>query len=191
MRAASWFEGKRIVTRRALLIIDMQNDLCRDVRRARKVEEILDLLQRVINAFASRGDLVIYSCFALPPDDEQFRRFGDRYCIEGTAGAEIIEELLPLRGPVIKKRKHSAFFETELDDLLCQAGVRELYLAGLQTHICIMTTAADASFRGYRTVAIRECVVSSREENKEQALEWIARYVGEVRTADEVVSDDP
>lgn len=170
----------------ALLIIDMQNDLCHDIRRAAKVGAMLAPMLGMIDAFANSGNLIVYTKFELPEDDEQFSRFGDRYCIKGTPGAEFISEILPLRGPVVIKRKHSAFFETELDDLLRKHDVNGLYLCGLQTHICIMTTAADASFRGYRAVAISDCVVSSSEENKIQALNWIARYVGEVCQSDEV-----
>ena len=55
--------------------------------------------------------------------------------------------------------------------------------------ICIMTTAADASFRGYRAVAISDCVLSTREQSKQDALGWIARYVGEVMSLDQVISE--
>jgi nicotinamidase-related amidase len=168
------------MVRRALLIIDMQRDLCLDERRRDKVRSMLPSLHAAIDRFATAGQALIYTCFALPPDDPQFERFGDRYCIEGSEGAEIIPDLLPAKGPIIVKRKHSAFFETDLDRLLRADGVEEVFLTGLQTHICIMTTAADASFRGYRTVAIRDCVLSSSDDNNDRALDWIAAYVGEV-----------
>jgi len=171
----------------ALLIIDMQNDLCYDARRKEKVIEMLPFLKKAIEFFVQGNQPVIYSYFALPKDDEQFKRFGDRYCIEGTHGAEIIPELFPLQGPTVGKKKHSAFFETELHDMLQEAGVGTLYLAGLQTHICIMTTAADASFRGYQAIAIRECVVSTQEDNKTFALNWIEKYVGSVKSLDAIV----
>ena len=171
---------------KALLVIDMQKDLCYDLRRKSKVERMIDPLRRVINLFASAGYPVFYLCFSLPPDDEQFERFGDRYCVEGTEGTEIIPELLPLRGAVIEKKKHSAFFETDLDQRLEEAGVEDVYLTGLQTQICIMTTAADASFRGYRAVAISDCVLSTREKKKQDALQWIADYVGDVTSLAQV-----
>jgi len=164
----------------ALIVVDMQKDLCWDRRRKQKVAEALPPLLTAIDAFASMGSLVVYTYFALPPDDEQFKRFGDRYCIEGTEGAELISELAPLRGPLLRKKKHSVFFETELDQVLREHGVDVVYFAGLQTQICIMTSMADASFRGYRAVAIEECVVSTRDEVKQQALDWIRTYVGDV-----------
>ena len=164
----------------------MQKDLCWDARRKDKVEEALPAFVSTIDWFARDGGLVVYVAFALGKDDPQFERFGDIYCIEGTRGAEIIDELQPLRGPLIHKRKHSAFFETGLDVLLKEHDVSDVYLAGMQTQICIMTTAADAHFRGYRAIAIEECVLSTREDAKAQALEWIQKYVGEVRRVDDL-----
>ena len=173
--------------RDALLIIDMQNDLCHDIRRQNKVDEMLPFLCKAIESFAKADNLILYSYFSLPENDEQFSRFGDRYCVNGTPGAEIIAELHPLKGPTIKKRKHSAFFETELDRILKEHNISNIYLAGLQTHICIMTTAADASFRGYQAIAIRECVISTKDENNQFALDWIKKYVGDVKSLNEVL----
>src|SRR4051794_36434728 len=110
---------------KALLVMDMQKDLCWDPRRRDKVSDLIPRLRRVIHAFAQARQAVFYPCLSLPEDDLQFRRFGDRYCIAGTGGAEIIPELLPLDGPVILKRKHSAFFETDLERRLAELGVRE------------------------------------------------------------------
>lgn len=170
-----------------LLIIDMQNDICYDSRRKDKVIAALPKMKNAINAFFEKGYKIIYTCFSLPPNDEQFIRFGDKYCVEGTKGAEIISELFPLKGEILVKKKHSAFFETELDEILKKNKIEELYLAGLQTQICIMTTAADASFRGYKPIAIKNCVISTREKQKNEALNWIKKYVGEVYTLNELL----
>ncbi len=172
----------------ALLIIDMQQDLCYDLRRKTKVDLMIAPLLKMIDFFEKENQKIYYTEFSLKPDDPQFERFGDTYCIEGTQGAEIIPELLPLKGTMMKKTKHSAFFETELDELLKNEKIEKLYLAGLQTQICIMTTAADASFRGYNAVAISDCVVSSKDEVKANALEWISKYVGSVQSTDEIIS---
>ena len=131
-----------------------------------------------------RNDVpVIFTQYWLPQDDPQFLRFGDTYCVGGTPGADIIAELRCLadQALVLRKRKHSAFYDTSLEEILRQAGVTHVGLAGLQTHICIMTTAADASFRGFEPVALEDCVVSSQATKKEAALDWIATYVGGLR----------
>ncbi len=177
------------MTNKALLVIDMQKDLCYDSRRKNKVVKLLKPLSEVIELFYKAKYPIFYICFALQKNDRQFEKFGDRYCIESTEGAEIIPELLPLKGSIIKKTKHSAFFETDLEYHLKENDVEEVYLTGMQTQICIMTTAADAHFRGYRTVVISDCVLSTREKNKRQALEWIQKYVGEVLPLSRIVGE--
>jgi nicotinamidase-related amidase len=177
------------VPSKALLVIDMQKDLCYDLRRVQKVKTMIGPLKQAIDFFTAGGYPVFYIYFSLPEDDEQFKRFGDKYCIEGTEGSEIIPELLPLKGIAIKKKKHSAFFETELDQYLKEKKVKDVYLSGMQTQICIMTTAADASFRGYRPIAISDCVLSTQDENKKNALDWIAKYVGEVMSLADVIKE--
>jgi nicotinamidase-related amidase len=87
---------------------------------------------------------------------------------------------------VVFKRKHSAFFETVLDERLRAAGVSSIYLTGMQTQICIMTTAVDASFRRYHTVAISDCVVSTLDQAKQEAFVWIRKYVGGVQSLEDV-----
>lgn len=174
---------------KALLVIDMQKDLCYDKRRKEKVINFLPYLIETIEMFERFNYPIYYLCFALQQDDKQFEKYGDQYCIEGTEGAEIIPELLPVKGSVIYKSKHSAFFETNLDDSLRKENVEEIFLTGMQTQICILTTAADASFRGYRTVAISDCVLSTRENKKKWALNWIKKNVGEVLTVSELVQE--
>lgn len=172
----------------ALVVVDMQRDLCWDARRREKVVAALPSILGLIDACSAAGCLIVYSVFSLPPDDEQFERFGDRYCIEGTLGAELISELLPLKGPKMSKQKHSVFFETDLDQMLRERGVRRVLFAGLQTQICILTSAADANFRGYKPLAVRECVISSNDQAKADALAWISRYVGGVLSVDEAIA---
>ncbi len=165
---------------KALLVVDMQKDFCFDLRRKHKVEEMIEPLTQAIDFFDAADASIFYICLSLQPDDEQFVRFGDRYCIEGTDGAELIPELFPLKGEIIKKSKHSAFFDTQLDKRLRDNNVKEVYLVGIQTQICIMTTSADSHFRGYHAVTISDCVLSTQEKNKQEALQWIAKYVGDV-----------
>jgi nicotinamidase-related amidase len=165
--------------------MDLQEDLCRDERRAHLVAGVVPRIAACADAALRAGLPVVFTQYWLPPDDPQFSRFGDTYCVEGTPGAEIIPELRELaeRATIIRKRKHSAFYDTELEEVLRAADASTLGLAGLQTHICIMTTAADASFRGFDPVALEDCVVSSQATKKEAALDWIATYVGRVTSA--------
>jgi nicotinamidase-related amidase len=173
----------------ACLAIDLQEDLCRDPRRRSQVYEMLPRLLRLIDKFHERALPVYYTKFELDEDDGQFRRFGDKYCIRGTPGCEIISELRPLRGEILVKTKHSAFFGTDLEDRLRAEAVGGVVLAGLQTQICVLTTAADAYYRGLDVVVASDAVVSTREDVRLQAIEWIEKYVGRACSVEVIVNN--
>ncbi len=172
----------------ACVAIDLQEDLCRDPRRKRMVDDMLPRLETLIKAFVASEMPVYYTKFELDHDDPQFQRFGDRYCVRGTPGCEIIPELHPLRGEVVVKPKHSAFFRTDLEDRLRTQGAGGVVLAGLQTQICVLTTAADAYYRGLDVIVAADAVVSTREDVRLQAVEWIEKYVGKACTVEEVAA---
>lgn len=175
--------------RQALIVIDLQRDLCLDPRRRAAVDEALPNIRGLISAWSAASLPIFYTHFALDPDDPQFDRFGDTYCVRDTPGAEFIDEILPLRGEMISKTKHSAFFGTNLEERVRAAECDGVVLTGLQTQICILTTAADAYHRGLDVIAVEDGVVSSRDEVRLEALDWIRKYVGTVRTTQEVVDE--
>lgn len=63
----------------------------------------------------------------------------------------------------LKREDIADFFCTELDLYLREKGVKELYLVGVCTNICVLYTAADARNLGY-TVNIYESGVASFDE---------------------------
>ena len=174
--------------RYALVVIDLQRDLCLDPRRIELVKPAVGVINHLVEHWAKRSLPIFYTRFELPPDDPQFERFGDRYCIQGTEGAEFIDEILPLRGTVIAKRKHSAFFETDLEQRIREAGCDGVVLTGLQTQICILTTAADAYNRGLSVIAVEDGVISTRDDVRLEALDWIRKYVGDVTSSDQLTA---
>ena len=169
----------------ACVVIDLQRDLCLDPRRSELVDASLPAIQRLIRQFDEHELPVYYTKFELEPDDPQFARFGDRYCVRGTPGCEFIPQISPREDQVVAKTKHSAFFGTDLDQRLATQGVSGVVLAGLQTQICILTTAADAYHRGLEVVVAVDAVISSRDDVRLEAVEWIDRYVGKASTVDD------
>lgn len=176
------------MTTSAILIIDLQADLCNDPRRREIVAGVLPNIFRLADTAETLGGLVVYTQFVLDRDDPQFKRFGDVYCVRGTSGAELIPGAAARARNVLEKHKHSAFADTHLDDLLRRHAVERLVLAGLQTQICVLTTAADAYHRGYDVIVASDAVASTREEVRLEAVDWINKYVGRARTVEEILS---
>lgn len=116
-------------------------------------------------------------------------RSGGRKAVEGTWGADFFE-VSPLDGePVITKTRYSAFSATPLRQVLHGLGVDEVYLAGTQTDVCILTTAIDAVQEGFRVTVISDCVASPRLALHEAALEIVRLRAGRVMASEDVIAD--
>jgi ureidoacrylate peracid hydrolase len=61
----------------------------------------------------------------------------------------------------VRKHTYSGFFETRLDSVLRDLGVRTLLCAGFATDCCVLFTIADAVFRSYRAILLRDCTLAS------------------------------
>ncbi|KZT38393.1 Isochorismatase hydrolase, partial [Sistotremastrum suecicum HHB10207 ss-3] len=98
-------------------------------------------------------------------------------CSAGSPGAQFpaeIEELVHPVDEVIVKHWYSAFKSTNLDYDLKQAGVSQIYIAGLLSHICVKATVRDALRRGYQVAVIKDCLGWRNEEVHAQAVARIA-----------------
>jgi len=81
-----------------------------------------------------------------------------RILIRGTWNTDIVSELAPLAGDVVMyKHRFSAFFETELDDILKRLKAEYLIFTGCTTSVCVESTIRDAMFRNYSCVLLEDC----------------------------------
>ena len=97
-----------------------------------------------------------------------------RVLVRGEAGHGIIPELAPLAGePVIDKPGKGAFYETDLDLILRNNGIRTLIVCGVTTEVCIHTTVREANDRGYECLVLADCVGSYFPEFQRVGLEMI------------------
>jgi len=99
----------------------------------------------------------------------------------GSRWVEIDPRLAPQPGePVLRKLHASAFFETELADLLAASGRDSVIVAGASTSGCVRATAVDALQHGYRTVVPREAVGDRNADAHEANLYDIDAKYGDV-----------
>jgi nicotinamidase-related amidase len=94
---------------------------------------------------------------------------------------------------VIRKHTYSGFFETRLDSLLHNLGARTLLVAGFVADCCVFFTLADAVFRGYNTILLRDCTLAGElpEEvetfhHTERTIKLIESILGPTTTAPEL-----
>ena len=111
-------------------------------------------------------------------------RIGDpgpmgRILVDGEPGNDIVPDLAPLPGePVILKPGKGAFYATPLGDLLRQAAVTHLILAGVTTEVCVQSTMREANDRGFACLLVEDATESYFPEFKRATLDMIRAQGG-------------
>ena len=109
------------------------------------------------------------------------------HCLEDSEGVQIVKELTPDPSEyVVIKRRYSGFYETDMDIILKGLKKSAIILAGVDTNVCVYSTALDAQFRGYKVIALSDCTAGTSEEIHNAFLQNINYILGEVLTLEEV-----
>ena len=95
---------------------------------------------------------------------------------------------------IIEKGYYSAFYETSLDSLLRNLGIRNLLCMGFATNICVHATLLDGLFRNYRIVLLRDCTMATEfpETRRDMSLTkstiWqVEALIGYSTTSEELI----
>ena len=81
-----------------------------------------------------------------------------RILIRDTWNTDIVSELAPEAGDIVMyKHRFSAFYETELDDILKRLNAQYLIFTGCTTSVCVESSIRDAMFRNYSCVLLEDC----------------------------------
>jgi nicotinamidase-related amidase len=172
-----------------VLTNDLQADLVfKNEERTKAVAAATPRFARFLAEMRLRGCPVIHLQLVNLPDDPNVELYNGVLPVQkGTKGAEILPDFLDPADQVIEKNKDSGFYETDLHERLQSLGVETVLVTGMQTQICVQTTAADAFFRGYNVWVASDCVVSARQQDTERALEWLAGYCASVADSKEIL----
>jgi nicotinamidase-related amidase len=166
---------------KALLIIDMLEDFI-DKEGALTTgpsgEGIVDFIQEKIREFKGKDYPIIYICDNHEINDKEFEMF-PTHCVRGTSGSKIIKALEPKEeDKIIRKRRYSSFFGTDLDLYLRENNINEIYLVGVCTNICVLYTAADARNLAYSVNVYKNGVASFDEDAHNFALKEMETTLG-------------
>ncbi|MCX8181890.1 MAG: cysteine hydrolase [Candidatus Methanomethyliaceae archaeon] len=176
--------------RPALIVIDMLNDFVHGALASPAAKEIVPNIKKLINKAKSLKIPVVYVCDAHYQGIDWELKVWGPHALAGTKGAEIIEELRPEPGDfLVRKRRYSGFFQTDLGILLRELGADTLILTGIDTSICVSHTAADAFYRGYKLVVPRDAVATFDPKDNDWAVNYIKKLYGaEIITTEELIT---
>ena len=142
-----------------------------------KARRIIPNIQRLLEKEKSKGTKIFFICDNHDPNDLEFKMFPP-HCIKGTVESEVIPELSGYPGEIIKKKRYSAFYGTDLENKLKKLKPGRLIICGVLTNICVMHTVADARNRDYEVEVPVNCVASPDEAAHRFALEHMEKVLG-------------
>ncbi len=177
----------------ALLVVDIQNDFCPGGALAvPEGNTIVPRVNRTIELFVRRGLPVLATRDWHPPVTKHFKDYGGAWpphCVQGTKGARFHPELrLPKDTVVLSKGmdpeqdSYSGFQALndggrDLESVVHDLGIDELFLCGLATDYCVRATALDAQRRGIRIHVLEDAIkgVDVRPGDSEAAIAEMRR----------------
>lgn len=179
----------------ALVVVDLQNDFVRagapqEVPDARTT---LPVVASLIEACRNAAIPVLYTRYTAGPIATHLGWFSPecgpeiRSCWPGVArrytdrsepllGHDIVDELVPGADEmVVDKYGYGSFENTSLDDSLRARGIRQVWLVGTVTQICVEETAREGFRKGYEIVVAADAVSSFDPELHTATLHNLAQ----------------
>jgi nicotinamidase-related amidase len=126
----------------ALLMLDFVKQACTDEIRPR-CRQTLPAARRLLDAARASNVLVVYSIGSVTP---------------GRTIADTLPEVAPLPGEPYVQAGPNKFLHSDLDDILKQRGIKTVIVTGTAAHGCIIHTADESVFRGYKVVVPVDCI---------------------------------
>lgn len=86
-------------------------------------------------------------------------------------GATLPEVTEGCDAPVFSKREFSAWANADFADFLKGGPQKQMILAGVEAHVCVLQTALDLTGAGYEVFLVADAVGSRKAESRALALE--------------------
>lgn len=178
---------EEITNQKALIIIDMQHDICDGGPMANN--NSLNIIPK-INSFRDDYNLIIFVRKSHSINHASFKRNGGKYpkhCIVGTYGHELNQDLIIKNSDTIISRctkqdytSNSAFYDdedtqkqTNLKYLLKINQIKNIYFCGNNMDSCIFSTILDALNYNFNCYVIKDAVGYIDKEKYEECIKFL------------------
>jgi nicotinamidase-related amidase len=174
--------------RAALLVIDVQNEICGAKDAAERPEfhvaatkRVIPNIARLLTAFRGAGLEVIYTVIENLTEDGRDRsldyKLSNMSVAKGSWEAQVIAEIAPRHDEIVlPKTSSSVFNSTILDYLLRNMGIEDVFVAGFLTDQCIDHAVKDGADLGYYMTCVHDACAAETEGRHEAALECFKGY---------------
>lgn len=179
--------------KRALLIVDMQNDFCPGGALAvPQGDKIVPKLNKYIKLFSKNKLPIFASRDWHPVRTKHFQEFGGIWpvhCIQNSVGAQfhtklnLPKEAIQLYKGIDPDKESYSVFQSEnangmsFMNLLHRLGIKELYVGGLATDYCVKSSVLDALKLGFKVRLLMDSVggVNLKALDAERAIKEMVK----------------
>ena len=180
--------------RSALLIIDMQEYFFREGERRVNLDQVINNINRLIDQFDEHSLPVFHVVSRYKADgsnwDLKMKSAGKPELIEDTPEAAILPEIrVSTTHSVVTKTRYSAFFNTNLANLLRGEYIDRVVVVGAYTHYCINATIFDAYCYDFVPCIVTDAVISHLKEEAAMIIDRMRRNGYHVFTTRECLMD--
>lgn len=168
-----------------LLIVDMENEDAHPAGKrfaGERVTRIIPNIARLRRKVRQAGGSVVHTQSVRKPDALEFTVFNNVIRkIEGTWGAEFVDELKPEPDePVVVKYTHDCFYRTEMESLLERFNLRpgdaRIIVTGIASRSCVQCAVTGFSIRSFYVYVPIDCTDQREEEEKLQAFSLFTSF---------------
>ena len=153
--------------------------------------------------FINRPKIPSFSQYSESPPNTDFLASGHcnyksptllkkRNCCVQESLIEFTDEVKKMQLPsdkILTKNFYSAFNQTELHSYLEETEITHIYLVGLMTNVCVLSTATDGFFLGYQVTVISDCTAATNQVRHTSALKAIDTWYGKVKSSSQIISE--
>ncbi len=162
---------------RALLIVDMIHDFVDGKFGSESAKKIVPKIKAIAEKFRDEN-LVIYLKDSHKKGDAELEVWGE-HAMENTWGSQIVGDLEPKKEDIIiEKNTYDGFLFTPLAEILKEKGIKDVYICGVATDICVQHTAFGAFARGFNVHIIEDACSGTSEEAHKRAIGYMKRIYG-------------
>jgi nicotinamidase-related amidase len=168
-----------------LLIVDMENESAHPkapLYMGEPVERIIPRIAALRKYVRESGGKVVHTQSVRKPEALEFTLFKNVIRkIEGSWGAEFIDALKPQPDePVVVKYTHDCFYQTNMEALLKQLGMKpgeaRIIVTGVATRGCVQCAVTGFSIRDYYVYVPIDCTAQRDEKEMLQAFSLFAGF---------------
>lgn len=163
--------------RKALVVIDIQNDITKNYK------EILDDINRAIDWAERNVIFVVYiKHYNLSEGTRTFK--------PGTRGAEFVAGLKVISENIFVKTKSNALTSEEFSRFISENDIGEFYLVGADATACVKSTCYNMIKAGFTVHVFSDCVTSYDKKKIPEMLRYYESKGCLLEEIKDISSDD-